>query len=276
MKAVRFPLGDVEIIAIQDSELTPLARDFFPSLDPGDESLLAREAERGGRLRFPVTVYVVRSDEGVTLVDAGVGPRPFVDAPPGVLLDVLEELGLASDRVDRVLFTHLHPDHIGGSVDAGGGPAFPNAVHTVVRGEWEFWSDPRWRAPEWSWVGDALDGSLRPIADGSAELALVESGTRLSRRLGLVPLQGHTPDHTGLAIEGTGSAALFIGDAMHHRLQCRHPHWTFRHDADPARAIETRSRLIRTAERDRAVLFGAHFSFPGVLEPAGRAGVDRA
>jgi glyoxylase-like metal-dependent hydrolase (beta-lactamase superfamily II) len=262
----RFTLGEVEVVAIQDSELTPLPRDFFPGIEPIDEVELTRESGRDGRLRVPVMVYVIRSEDGVTLVDTGVGPHPFVEAPAAGLPAALEEQGIARDRVDRVVFTHLHPDHIGGTVDAAGGPAFPNAVHTVVRGEWEFWSDPLWRTPEWSWVGNSLGGALRPLAAGSVELRLADPGARISRGLRLVPLPGHTPCHTGLALEGTGGEALFIGDALHHALQFRNLHWSFRHDADPARAIETRAHVVHLSRADHVRLFGGHISFLGIVE----------
>jgi glyoxylase-like metal-dependent hydrolase (beta-lactamase superfamily II) len=52
---------------------------------------------------------------------------------PGKLLGSLAESGTAPGDVDVVVITHVHDDHIGGTVTAQGGPAFPNARYMVNR-----------------------------------------------------------------------------------------------------------------------------------------------
>lgn len=53
-----------------------------------------------------VNVVVLRDDDGVTLVDAG------LDRPG--LTSRLAQLGIAPRDVTRILLTHAHPDHTGG------------------------------------------------------------------------------------------------------------------------------------------------------------------
>jgi glyoxylase-like metal-dependent hydrolase (beta-lactamase superfamily II) len=73
-----------------------------------------------------------------TLIEAGMGQRwsdkerslydlaPGPDAP-----GALRDAGIDPDTVTHVLLTHLHWDHAGGIVDAGGALAFPRAEHIV-------------------------------------------------------------------------------------------------------------------------------------------------
>jgi glyoxylase-like metal-dependent hydrolase (beta-lactamase superfamily II) len=61
-----------------------------------------------------VHVYALRSSGGgVTLVDTGLGSRD----PEARWRPLLDELGAP---VERIVVTHLHPDHVGGAADVAG------------------------------------------------------------------------------------------------------------------------------------------------------------
>ena len=53
-------------------------------------------------------VYVFTDDEGISLVDTGSG------MPPNTLTPQLEQLGLKTRKITKVILTHGHIDHIGG------------------------------------------------------------------------------------------------------------------------------------------------------------------
>src|SRR5712691_9222577 len=67
-----------------------------------------------------VHCYVLRGDDGLTLVDTGLG----VADPEALWAPVLAELG---EPVERIVVTHFHPDHVDGSADVAaltGAPVF--------------------------------------------------------------------------------------------------------------------------------------------------------
>jgi glyoxylase-like metal-dependent hydrolase (beta-lactamase superfamily II) len=57
---------------------------------------------------FPVSVYLVREDDGFTLIDTGLS---------GSEQEILEVAGRYGGRVRRIVLTHAHADHTG-SLDA--------------------------------------------------------------------------------------------------------------------------------------------------------------
>jgi glyoxylase-like metal-dependent hydrolase (beta-lactamase superfamily II) len=53
-------------------------------------------------------VYALESTDGLTLIDAGIGPSA------GKILKQLQGHGHSPADVKRILITHAHPDHVGG------------------------------------------------------------------------------------------------------------------------------------------------------------------
>jgi glyoxylase-like metal-dependent hydrolase (beta-lactamase superfamily II) len=55
--------------------------------------------------------------------------------------------------------------------------------------------------------------------------------------------RGHTPGHMSVWI---GQRCVITGDVLHHPIQCRHPEWTARGDADPDAARATNALVLGT------------------------------
>ncbi len=49
--------------------------------------------------------------------------------------------GVSREAVDLVVFTRLHPDHVGWNL-TNGQPAFPKARYLVPRKDWDYWTQP--------------------------------------------------------------------------------------------------------------------------------------
>ncbi|HET8731726.1 MAG TPA: MBL fold metallo-hydrolase [Moraxellaceae bacterium] len=196
--------------------------------------------------------------DGLILVDTGIGSldvespsrlgRPFVALTRPVLswnetaLAQVKALGHDVADVRHILLTHLDLDH------AGGLPDFPNAQVHVLRPEFDAAMHPDWRSKarylpsQWShsprWVLHDAGGEdwfgfagLRPLPGVSEDIFLV-------------PLQGHTRGHTGVAVRTDTGWLLHCGDAyfFHGELEAT-PHM-------PA-GLAVFERLVQTEQRTR-------------------------
>lgn len=174
--------------------------------------------------------------DGLVLVDTGFGIRD-VEHPEQRLsrffryfnnirlehrytaLAQIRALGFRPDDVRHIVLTHLDFDHAGGLED------FPGARVHVMRSEMDAaanaagWRDTRrFRARQWegvtNWAFYAPDGekwqgfdAVRTLRGGSDEDIL------------LVPLQGHTAGHAGIAVRTADGWLLHAGDAYFYRSE---------------------------------------------------------
>lgn len=190
------------------------------------------------------------------------------DKPRGLLrgkalstnfLEDLEAIGWTRERVDAVVCTHLHVDHVGWNtmrVDGQWVPTFPHARYLIGRREYE-----HWRGEDEGETQAILGDSVQPIFDaGLADL--VELDHRISPEIRLIPSTGHTPGHVCVRIESEGEAAVITGDMSHHPCQMAHPDWSPAFDGDPAAAAVTRGRLFAEWADQPVLVIGTHYATP--------------
>ena len=217
-----------------------------------------------GRTIGSIHAFVVESEGKTIVVDTCVGndkQRPLKNwhMRQGKFLADFAEAGFLRDRIDTVLCTHLHVDHVGWNtmrVEDRWVPTFPNARYLIGRKEWQHWS----AAPDGP-DREVQDDSVRPIFEaGFADL--VEMDHRITPEVWLEPTPGHTPGHVSVRIVSRGEEAVITGDLMHHPVQCAQPDWASRFDVDAQAARRTRLEFLNH-HADRPVLvLGTHFATP--------------
>ncbi|MDR3354754.1 MAG: MBL fold metallo-hydrolase [Synergistaceae bacterium] len=190
-----------------------------------------------------VAVYMIRSADGVVLVDTGYGTA---------LERNMESLGVRPEDVKDILITHSHGDHIGGLLKEEE-RAFPNARIHVSKAEYE-WS-PSMR--------DALDkygGDVNMIGPGT-----LDDGAEVLPGVRAIAAYGHTPGHTMFMLESKGERLLFWGDLTHAMaIQMPRPGVSVRYDSDPVKAAEVRKSVLEYVSRNKIPAAGAHIAYPGV------------
>jgi glyoxylase-like metal-dependent hydrolase (beta-lactamase superfamily II) len=136
-----FQVGSLRCTVLSDGYYDYPAEWFFPTADRGE---LAAEFSRRrlpeDRVLSPYTCLLIESGRRAALVDTGAGAA---SPTTGAILARLEVIGLRAKDIDTVVFTHAHPDHIGGAVDECGRAVFANAIHFIAEAEWEFWTARR-------------------------------------------------------------------------------------------------------------------------------------
>ena len=169
----------------------------------------------------------------------------------------LHAAGTRPDKVDYVLCTHLHVDHVGWNTRLEDGrwvPTFPNARYLFPKADEAIFGQT---------PSDSFTQSVLPvITAGQAEL--VEEGHKLGDSITLIPTPGHTPGHVSIRLSSRGAEALITGDALHSTAQCWHPEWHFLFDSDAEMAVTSRTSLLEQAAESGARVIGSHFKLPSI------------
>ncbi|WP_084544916.1 MBL fold metallo-hydrolase [Derxia gummosa] len=261
-------IGSLRVTALFDG-VVPLGRNLIVGMTPKqiDAQLFQRYVpETPAGMQTAVNAYLVEHDGRLTLVDAGTA-KCFGDAL-GHVVENLRLAGFKPEQVDDILVTHAHPDHLCGVLDDKGAIAFPNATLWLPRADDAFVRDPEAEkhAPE---AFKGIFGLARKVIEPwqtAGKLKLFGAGDALPAGVSLVASPGHTPGHSSYLFDGGKDAKLLVwGDVVHyHAVQFATPEASFEVDADRARAIDSRRKLMATATREGWWVAGAHLPFPGL------------
>jgi glyoxylase-like metal-dependent hydrolase (beta-lactamase superfamily II) len=266
-----FQVGREEAWVLHDGFLwgEPMQQYAVGVPDPEIAALFEPHSLNPQRIQLGLNPILFRWENKLVLVDTGIGS--VVDEPIGLLDRRLSALGIQRDDIEVVFLTHLHIDHIGGSLDrANKKSRFPRARIFISKAEIEFWQVPNPDVSEFRDVPpelvdltihcahDALEilvGQIEPFALETELLPGVQS----------VPLPGHTPGQSGYLFQSEDSRFLVIGDAMHDAvLHVERPEWTSMGDARRQETIDTRRKLLTRLANEKLRFQTYHFPFPAI------------
>jgi glyoxylase-like metal-dependent hydrolase (beta-lactamase superfamily II) len=182
-------------------------------------------------------VLVIESDDGLVLVDTGLGTADVADPPrtggffrhivrpeyeiSETAVERLGALGFKPADVRHIVLTHLDVDHAGGLGD------FPRAKVHVFRTEMDAALNPglreklRYIQAQWAhgpnWVPYETEG------DSWFGFESVRAIEGLDTEIAIVPLVGHSRGHSAIAVRGEEGWLLHAGDGYFHRDEMRTP-----------------------------------------------------
>jgi glyoxylase-like metal-dependent hydrolase (beta-lactamase superfamily II) len=266
----RFQVGTLWCTVLSDGYVANPASWYFPDADR-IELAEALDGCRwdGEHVISPYTCLLIETGREIVLADAGFGNR---SSTSGAILARLELAGVRPEDVNTVVFTHAHPDHVGGAVDWRNPraplPMFPNARYVMAEAEWDFWKSARVdlrglrvEEPAKSAMEFTARRSLEALRH---QVELIDRETEIVPGVRALPAPGHTPGHLALLLSSDGCQLLNLGDAAVHPLHLEHPAWKNGFDLDPDLALATRRRLLERAAAEQMHVMAFHFPFPSV------------
>lgn len=228
-------------------------RPIWQRLSPPDEL---------NRIRLALRPLLVVTTTERILIETGIGDKgdsKFNDIyrieKPDNLKASLARAGFAPADITKVVLTHLHFDHCGGSTerDTSGNlrPTFPKARYYVHQAEWELALNPNRRSR-----AAYLPENFLPLRD-HGQLELVTGDREFVPGIELVRVGGHTPGMMLPFIRAGGSTALYWSDLLPTRAHVATP-YIMGYDLLPLDTMEQKERLVEKAVTEKWLCFPGH------------------
>jgi glyoxylase-like metal-dependent hydrolase (beta-lactamase superfamily II) len=261
----RYKVGDYEVTIVNDGVwLRPLEPLPTPNTPVADlQKALADAFLPTNALPYPFNLTIINTGSKLVAIDTGTGGR-FMPATAGTFMDNLAAAGIDASKVDVVVISHFHPDHINGIWTKDDKIVFPNAEIMVPAPEWAFWLDDAKAAAAPEGLKPNYANCKRvfgPIAD---KVTRYPPGKEVAPGITSFAAYGHTPGHTAYTVASGKESLLMIVDSVANpAVFARNPDWQHVSDLDRAMGIETRKRMLDRAATDKTLIQAMHFPFPG-------------
>jgi glyoxylase-like metal-dependent hydrolase (beta-lactamase superfamily II) len=268
-------IGDIEVHRIEEvmlAESMTLFPDFRREALEANVGWLAPHYYDTATDTFPTSVHswLLKTPKLTILIDTCGGnnktrplsPRFHQLSTP--YLDRLNAAGVTPDKVDYVILTHLHIDHVGWNTRLENGqwvPTFANAKHLVSAVELEAQDPARGARAKPADANLPFIDSVQPILDAGL-MQIVTGDEPLFEGIDLIPIPGHTPGMMAIRVRSRDEEALFAGDVAHQPIQVAMPEWSTKYCADRALAAATRRRIWEYCAEQNCLMLPVHFGWP--------------
>jgi len=244
------------------------------------DRLVTDEIDRENRLLQALNCLLVETPAGRVLIETGIGERlpdktremRRYEGKP--IVGAMEAAGFEPGSVDLVVMSHLHFDHAGGLMRAGGGKAFPHARIVAQQAEWEIALSDNSR------VVASYDQPELRLVQRWGRSGMVDGDVELIPGVSVIRTGGHSKGHQAIVVRGTGASAgaagtdgrtlAFFGD-LGMRPWSANPRWVTAFDDFPLDSVAVKGELFaRAAEEDWLVVLSHE-----PVTPIGRLRPDR-
>jgi glyoxylase-like metal-dependent hydrolase (beta-lactamase superfamily II) len=255
-------VGDLKVHVLQDAQIY-LQNSYLTGIEANEAKKLTGGIDS---VLTPVNAFLVQTPNRIILVDTGIG------GASGNLLKQLNNAGIDASKVDLILITHFHFDHIGGLTSPEGKKLFPNAIVRASQAESDFWMRDASLIPEnLRERATNIKAVLAPYVSTKSYFPFLPD-ENLGDGIKAISANGHTPGHTVYSFSSKGKELWCIGDLIHFgAVQFEHPSVGITFDSNGQMAIDSRIDFFQRAAKAHIVLAGAHLPSMVKLEKKGDA-----
>jgi len=259
-----YRIGDAEVTALYDGIWEkPHDPAFIANASVDDvKAAMVKAGLPADFVSIPFTVVVVKNGGKTVLCDSGTGGQ--VQPTAGKMMANMTAAGIDPSRIDTILISHFHPDHIFGLMEKDTNkPVFPNAEIIVSDAEYKFWTDPAVidRLPE---ARKGLARRIQAVFPTWKNIEQVSGEPEVAPGIRFVLAPGHTPGHRAFHLSsGAGQLMISNDTAYVPALVVANPGWHGQYDQDAATAEASRRKLLDRVIAEKMPICGYHFPFPG-------------
>ena len=261
---VTYKVGDAEVTAIYDG-IWEKAHDpaFISNASIDDvKAAMVKAGLPADFVSIPFTVAVVKTGGKTILCDSGTGGQ--VQPTAGKLAANMKAAGIDPTKIDTILISHFHPDHIFGLMEKDTNkPVYPDAEIILSDVEYKFWTDPAVidKLPE---ARKGLARRIQAVFPTWKNIRQVTGEPEVAPGIRFVSAPGHTPGHRAFHLASGGSQLMISNDTAYvPALVVANPGWRGAYDQDGATAETSRRALLDRVIADKIQICGYHFPFPG-------------
>lgn len=168
----------------------------------------------GLKVKLPYLGFLITDGNKNILFDNGINSKYIVDGKAwagspakggeSFVLEALEDNGLSPDKIDIVVYSHLHNDH------AGNCHLFPKSAHLFQQDEWRELLDP---LPSMMLRGD-FDQAIIPVLK-EMNCHKINGDVEIGEGLKLYKTPGHTAGSQVLEVATEKGKYILAGDTIH-------------------------------------------------------------
>jgi glyoxylase-like metal-dependent hydrolase (beta-lactamase superfamily II) len=261
----KYKVGSIEVTALYDGIWRkPHDPAFIKNASVEDtKAALAKAGLTTDFVPIPLTVIVLKMGDRLVMVDAGSGVGQW-QANATHLPANMNAAGIDRSRIDTILISHFHPDHVWGLMEKGTNAAvFPNAELIVYGAEYKWWIEPG-RVEKLAEGRKAAGKRIAQVFPTWKNWTLVQNNAEVAPGVRLLAAPGHTPGHSAFMVTSGKDQLMVSNDTMYvPALLAPHPEWEGAYDQNGPMAVATRRKLVDRVIADNMMICGAHFPFPG-------------
>jgi len=267
----RYKVGSIEVTVVTDGiNRLPITDGFVLNANKDEvNAALAAAFMEKDIFVGPYNPVVVNTGAKLAVIDTGTGEAAH-RASQGANGQFLINLAAASidpNKVDSVIISHYHGDHINGLLKIDNSLTFPNAEILVPAPEHKYWMDDGEMSRASTPRIQGLFKNVRRVMNGEVlkQLRTYEWDQEVIPGIVAVGTPGHSPGHTCHIVTSGASKVYVQGDVTHAPfLFVRNPGWHPFIDHDPMQAEATRRKVYDLLVAERMLVQAFHYPFPSL------------
>lgn len=217
-------------------------------------------ADEKNRITLGARCLLLQSDNKNILVETGIGngwDEKFekiyrIDQSDNDLFNSLKEKGIEHEDITDVILTHLHFDHVGGSIIFENGkaiPAFPNAKYHIQKEHFEYSQNSSDKDK-----GSFIKNRFIPLAEEG--VLAPTNDLQFDDEIEFIKVDGHTISQQLIKLSDSSQTYLYAADLIPFYSQIPVP-YLMGYDIQPLKTVEEKKNyLSRAVKEDWKLIFG--------------------